>query len=94
MATSTTTITTTRARTYLQQMCKHFGHKVPVEFTPDQGTITLPFGTCTLRADDSTLTMANTAEGDDLARMEQVIGDHFARFSFRENIEVIWQHRH
>ncbi|QKV19003.1 DUF2218 domain-containing protein [Oricola thermophila] len=94
MATSTTTITTTRASTYLQQLCKHFAHKVPVEFTPDRGTITLPFGTCTLRADNTTLTMTTIAKGDDLARMEQVIGDHFARFSFRENIEVNWQKQH
>lgn len=92
MPTSSTTLATARARTYLQQLCKHFGHKVPVDFTPDTGTITLPFGTCTLRADDSTLTMTNTAPDTELDRMDQVIGDHFARFAFRENIAVTWTH--
>lgn len=50
MTSSTATITTSCASSYLQQLCKHFGHKVPVEFTPQTGTITLPFGTCLLNA--------------------------------------------
>lgn len=90
MPSSTATITTNRASSYLQQLCKHFGHKVPVEFTPEAGEITLPFGTCALTAEDETLTLAVTAEEDTLEKMQKVIGDHLARFAFRENPEIEW----
>lgn len=90
MPRSTANITTSRASSYLQQLCKHFGHKVPVEFTPHAGTITLPFGTCELKAEDATLALAVTAEDDALERMQKVIGDHVARFAFRENPEIEW----
>lgn len=90
MPSSTATITTSRASSYLQQFCKHFGHKVPVEFTPHAGKITLPFGTCTLKAEDDTLTLAVDAENDALEQMQKVIGDHLARFAFRENPEIEW----
>lgn len=91
MPSSTATIETERASSYLQQLCKHFGHKVPVEFTPQAGQITLPFGTCTLSADTSSLTLTTTGEEDSIERLEQVIGDHLARFAFRENIAIAWQ---
>lgn len=89
MTTSTATVQTTNASRYLQQLCKHFGHKVPVEFTPEAGTVTLPFGTCTLAATADQLTLTN--EGQDLSRMEQFIGDHLLRFAFRENLTLAWQ---
>lgn len=37
MPSSTATISTTRASGYLQQLCMHFAHKVPVTFTPQAG---------------------------------------------------------
>ncbi|WP_341224272.1 DUF2218 domain-containing protein [Loktanella salsilacus] len=92
MPSSTATISTTRASGYLQQLCKHFAHKVPVTFTPQAGQITLPFGTSTLQAQDDTLTLTVTGEADALARLEQVIGDHLARLAFRENLSLTWKH--
>ena len=82
MSTRNATIITDRASIYLQQLCKHFGHKVPVDFTPEAGRIDLPFGTCTLRA-----------EGDsaEIGRLEKVIGDHLTRFAFREKPEIKWR---
>ncbi len=83
MPSSSTTVSTDCASRYLQQLCKHFGHKVPVEFTAEAGQITLPFGTCTLHAEGALLTLVATGETDKIDRLEQVIGDHFARFAFR-----------
>jgi len=77
------TVVTSRARSNLQQLCKHFGHKVPVDFTPEAGEITLPFGTCTLRATDDTLTLVVTGDADNLERLEEVITSHLERFAFR-----------
>jgi len=85
---STATIETPNASRYLQQLCKHFGHKVPVDYTTEAGSITLPFGTCALAASDTALAL--DASGQDLARIEQVIGDHLMRFAFREAPALAW----
>lgn len=90
MKTSVATVTTDRASGYLQQLCKHFGHKVPVTFTPEAGEITLPFGSSALHAHDGVLTLSVTGEDDDLTKLEEFIGSHFARFAFRENLHLTW----
>lgn len=91
MPKSTATISTSSASRYLQQLCKHFGHKVPVDFTAEKGRIALPFGVCELRTGDGSLTLCAISEADSLERMEQVIADHLARFAFRENLTLTWQ---
>lgn len=90
MTQSIATIPTAHASKYLQQLCKHFGHKVPVAFTPEAGEITLPFGTCALSASEDALTLTNAGEARDLPKLETVIADHLARFAFRENPTVTW----
>ena len=91
MHTSTATISTSHASRYLQQLCKHFGHKVPVEFTLNEGHVALPFGECSMTADDDRLTLKASAQSASLERMERFIGDHLARFAFRENPTIEWQ---
>lgn len=91
MISSTAIINTEHASKYLQQLCKHFGHKVPVEFTPDQGLIKLPLGSCDLSADDLRLTITTTSEADRIEKIQQVISDHLKRFAFREDITLDWQ---
>ena len=88
MTQSTSQVHTPKASQYLQQLCKHFGHKVPVEFDTVRGTIGLPFGTCELEARDGFLTMS--VEGEDAGKLEQVIGSHLERFGFRETLTVTW----
>lgn len=91
MPTSTTTVQTARASIYLQQLCKHFGHKVPVEFTPEHGLIELPFGLCRLAAEGDALTMIVEGAPAEITRLEKVVGDHLARFAFREKPSFTWQ---
>ncbi len=50
MPNSSTTASSDRASRYLQQLCKHFAHKVPVEFTTETGQIIFSFNTCTPHA--------------------------------------------
>lgn len=90
MASSSATVPTPRAGIYMKQLCKHFGHKVPVELTETEGRIELPFGICRMVADDAALAM--TVEGDsaEIGRLEKVIGDHLCRFAFRENPAITW----
>ena len=91
MTSSQSTIATDHASKYLQQLCKHFGHKVPVEFSMTDGKIELPFGACELVATPSSLTMTATADASNLSKLERVMGDHLNRFAFRENLTPTWQ---
>jgi hypothetical protein len=87
------TFATPNASRYLQQLCKHFGHKIPVEFSETAGTIQFPMGTASLTATDGTLRVdfaLDDAENRDRAR--HVIDKHLQRFAFREGFEAMtWQ---
>jgi uncharacterized protein len=71
---------------YLQQLCKHWGHKMTVVFTEGEGTIDFPDGCrLELRAGDDTLDLLlGVAPTADAARMRQVVEEHLDRFAFRE----------
>ncbi len=82
---------TEMASRYLQQLCKHFGHKIPAEFTPEAGTIRFPFGTCALTASGDVLALdVSAATAEDLERMRGVIGSHLERFAFRDTPTIAW----
>lgn len=83
-------VTTPHARRYLQQLCKHFAHKVPVEFTPTSGSVALPFGSCAFAADAQRLLLSVQGAQHELAQLERFFGAHIARFAFRENPTLTW----
>lgn len=88
---ATTHFNTEHAERYLGTLCKHFGHKVPVTHTRNQGAITLPFGACTLSASDNGLTLTVTADDQEkLDQTVQVITSHLERFAFREDPDLSW----
>lgn len=91
MTQSTLHFSTTNGSRYLQQLAKHFGHKVPVTFTPHDGEVTLPFGTCEMAATDAVLSITVSGKTRDIAHLEHFVGDHLARFAFRENPTLTWQ---
>lgn len=91
MPETTAIVATENASRYLQQLCKHFAHKVEVQFTPNAGTVSLPFGTCDLSADAKHLTLRGSAKPLQLEKMERFLDDHLARFAFRENPTITWQ---
>lgn len=82
---------TPKGSQYLQQLCKHFSHKVPVTFSPSEGRVTLPFGACEMAASETELRVIVHGSADDVARLERFLGDHLARFAFRENPDLTWQ---
>ena len=90
MPISSSEVETEHTSRYLQQLCKHFGHKVPVTYTATQGHVTLPFGTCTFEADARLLRLSVKGTSHDLHRLERFVGEHLARFAFRENPTVTW----
>lgn len=88
---SETLVATENASSYLQRLCKHFGHKTEVTFTPKTGTIAFEFGTADLRAEAEGLVMTARAETDEnLERLKRVLAKHLERFAFREELEVDW----
>lgn len=71
---------------YLQQLAKHFGHKIEVEFTETEGTLHFPFGPINMKADDGGLWIEVSGEDDaTILRAKDVVDRHLARFAFRED---------
>ena len=92
MPTSRADVATEHASRYLQQLCKHWSHKFPVEFDPQHGAIQLSIGRTVMDADDQALHIALAADDDaSLERLESVVADHIKRWAFREEVSFDWQ---
>jgi hypothetical protein len=90
MAAATTRVPTEHASRYLQQLCKHWSHKYPVEFTPQNGRIEMSAAVLILDADAEGLGLHLTSEADVLVRMEGVVERHLERFAFKEELKFAW----
>ena len=79
-------VPTHAASRYLQQLAKHWSHKMEVSFSEQEATIAFPNGaTLELRAASETLDVRlSVPEEGDVARMEEVVASHLDRFAFRE----------
>lgn len=86
MSVSVARVPTLSASRYLQQLAKHWSHKMEVSFTPEQGTIDFPGGSrLEMRADGETLDVVLTVPDDaETPRMREVVSSHLDRFAFRE----------
>ena len=83
---------TENAQRYLGTMCKHFGHKVPVQVEDKAGQITFPFGKCDLKADETSLQLSiDTDNQADLDKAIKVVTSHLERFAFRESPTLEWK---
>ena len=83
---------TDKASRYLAQLCKHWGHRFPVRFDSASGEVELPAGPLVLTADDAELRLTlKVADPETLARLEDVVASHLARFAFREGeVRLAW----
>lgn len=83
---------TPNASRYLQQLCKHFAHKVEARCDPVSGHIALASGPVTLAATDDRLVATIVAEDEPgLHRSRRVLESHLERFAFREGFTaMIW----
>lgn len=93
---SVTSVETANATRYMQQLCKHFAHKIETEFDTVSGVCRFPKSTADLKAGEDRLDIEITAEDEDgLARGRDVIWSHLQRFAFREDLgEPVWQTAH
>ncbi len=73
---------------YLQQLCKHFGHRIDTSYTETEGTCHFVMGPAFMTADDSGLTVRFELTGPDQADdARNVIDRHLERFAFREDFQ-------
>ena len=91
MSEATTRVPTAHGSRYLQQLCKHWGHKYPVEFTPEHGRIEMSAAVLILDADPEGLGLQLSAAPEDLERMEGVVARHLERFAFKEELVFDWK---
>ncbi|WP_428030113.1 DUF2218 domain-containing protein [Ancylobacter sp.] len=80
------TVPTTHASRYLQQLCKHWAHKLEVSFTAEHGVVTFPGGAvATMDAGvDSLAVQVEAPDAETLQQMKGVVSRHLDRFAFRE----------
>ena len=85
MSTATAHVPTTNASRYLQQLCKHWGHKLEVAFDEKAGTVRFQEAVVTLAAGEEVLSVTVEAVNDEIRdRIEGVVASHLDRFAFRE----------
>ncbi len=86
-------IATPNASRYLQQLCKHFAHKLPVKFDARAGEIDFPMGRCALDASDEVVVRISlsTPDADRMPELQDVVARHLVRFAFRETLAIEWR---
>ena len=81
---------TEHASRYLQQLLKHFAHKIEVQYDETSGRAYFPFGIATLTATPKELTVVLTAESSEaLERGRGAIDRHLKTFAFREEFTTM-----
>jgi uncharacterized protein len=85
MVRETAQVPTSQGARYLQQLCKHWSHKLDVQLTDTQGIVRFPTAVATMTAGSDALSVTVEAEDEEtLQRMKGVVASHLDRFAFRE----------
>jgi uncharacterized protein len=85
MVRTTASVPTSSGSKYIQQLCKHWAHKL--EVTLDEGRGTVRFQGAVATMDSSADRLAVTIEAENealLVQMKDVVARHLNRFAFRE----------
>ncbi len=85
MISMTARVPTAHGARYVQQLCKHWSHKLEVTLSGETGIVRFPAATATMTATPEVLTVRVEAEDAEVAeRMKGVVASHLDRFAFRE----------
>jgi len=78
-------VPTANATKYMQQLCKHWSHRLEVELSEEKGVVRFPDAVVALEArpDDLSVTIDAQAK-ETVERMKGVVASHLDRFAFRE----------
>jgi uncharacterized protein len=85
-STTTSNVPTKSGSRYLQQLCKHWAHKLPVSFTAQAGQVTFPSGAVAhmVAHPEHLEVRIDLPEADMAEQMQGVVARHLDRFAFRE----------
>jgi uncharacterized protein len=85
MPIATASVPTANGGKYMQQLCKHWSHKLEVDLSEDRGVVKFPAAVATFEpAADALLVTIEGEEGEAVERMKGVVASHLDRFAFRE----------
>ena len=85
MTIATARVPTASGAKYLQQLCKHWGHKFDVDLSDRRGIVRFPNAVATMEADaDALFVTIEAQEKETIERMKGVVASHLDRFAFRE----------
>jgi uncharacterized protein len=100
---TTARVPTPNGSRYLQQLCKHWSHNLPVDFTPDAGKVIFPKNArgadwpgdavLTLKAGMDALQCSLEASAEaQREALKNTVAGHLDRFAFREApLKFDWQ---
>lgn len=95
MLVSVAVVDTNAPARYAKQLLSHLGHKVAVEPVPGQpepaGRLVFAYGVGDVLPGPAALELrATAADGEALARVQDVLARHLVRFGARRELEVTW----
>ncbi|WP_417660650.1 DUF2218 domain-containing protein [Pseudomonas sp.] len=89
--TSSAFVSTETPARYISRLCKHFAHKIPVNYDEQQGRIEFEFGVALLQATEGGLQLSVQSENEEhLERLKGVVASHFERFAWQEELTLEW----
>jgi uncharacterized protein len=77
-------VPTVNAAKYMQQLCKHWSHKLEVDLSERRGVVKFPASVATFDARADALEVTIEGEEGEVERMKGVVASHLDRFAFRE----------
>jgi hypothetical protein len=85
MPTAKASVPTANAAKYMQQLCKHWSHKLEVDLSDQRGVVKFPAAMATFEpATDALMVTIEGEESEAVERMKGVVASHLDRFAFRE----------
>ena len=85
-AVTSANVATTSASRYLQQLCKHWAHKLAVDFDASAGSVVFPNGGVLrmMAAPDALRVSITAPDAEAAVTLQGVVARHLDRFAFRE----------
>jgi hypothetical protein len=85
MAIAKASVPTANGGKYMQQLCKHWSHKLEVDLSEQRGVVRFPAAVATFEPGAAALQVTiESAESEAVERMKGVVASHLDRFAFRE----------
>jgi uncharacterized protein len=75
----------------MTRLCRHWGHKFPVELGESRGSVAFPAGRCEFMAEPGMLQVSLAMPEDNQARMQQVVAEHLQRMAGEEALTIEWR---